>query len=583
MKTYVLAIAASLAICTGPVLAKSPQISADIIFAGGDVITMDPARPTAEAVAVKDGRVLALGTRKAMEQTYGGAATQTVDLGGKTLMPGFIDPHSHISQYVVAWGLPTLNPPPVGDVGSIADIVAKVRTYIQTTKVPAGTLVVATGYDDSLLAENRHPTAQDLDAISPDHPVILIHVSGHLASANRAALALVGYTKASPDPKGGVIRRLADGSPSGVLEELAMLPFLRLIPAKPLDEKVKTLTAVQNYYASLGITTAQDGISTPDDIAMLQEAARRKSLFIDVVSYPRWSFMKDITCDDKGASLAPLAGPSLPLGVYQDRLKIGGVKMTGDGSPQGKTAYLTSPYVHPPHGLGDDYRGYPVITAEAMDHWYEAAYRCKAQVLFHANGDAAADMMLTAVAKAQAKYPKQDLRPVMVHAQMIRHDQVDAMARLGVMPSFFTEHTYFWGDWHINETVGKDRAFGMSPTGYALKQGIKFTIHTDAPVLPPNHLTAIWSAVNRVSRSGVVVGPDERISVMEALRAVTINAAYQYGEEDQKGSITAGKRADLIVLDRDPLKVDPMTIKDIKVLQTFKDGQLVFGAASLAR
>lgn len=578
MKTPTLALLAALSLVAQPSLARSPQASADTIVSGGRVITMDPARPTAEAVAVRDGRILALGRVKALEKAYGGAQTRRIDLAGKTLMPGFIDPHSHISNYVTTWGLPSLSPPPVGDVASIQDIIAKVRAYIQTANIPAGTLVVATGYDDSLLAEGRHPTAADLDAISPDHPVILIHVSGHLAAANTKALALVGYNRDTPDPKGGVIRRLADGSPSGVLEELALMPFLRLIPAKSMDEQVKTLSEVQSYYASLGITTAQDGISTPAEIALLQEAARRKALVLDVVAYPRWSFMKAMACDNKGASLVPLNGAPLPIGVYQDRLKIGGVKLTGDGSPQAKTAYLTQPYLHPPHGLGDDYRGYPVATAEALDHWYDEAYRCKVQVLFHANGDAAADLMLTAVAKAQAQYGQQDLRPVMIHAQMIRHDQVDAMARLKIMPSFFTEHTYFWGDWHMNETVGKARAFGMSPTGYALSKGIRFTIHTDAPVLPPNHLTAIWTAVNRVSRSGVVVGPDERISVMEALKAVTLNAAYQYKEENQKGSISPGKRADLIILDQDPLSVDPMTLKDIKVIQTFKDGQSIYQA-----
>ena len=579
MKFLTLAIVASLGLSAGSSLAKvQAQAPADMIISGGSIITMDPAYPKAGAVAVRDGKILAVGAAKMLEKAYGGPTTQRLDLAGKTLMPGFIDPHSHITNFVTTWGLPSLSPPPVGDVASITDIVTKVRAYIQTAKIPVGTLVVATGYDDSLLAEGRHPTAADLDVISPDHPVILIHVSGHLAAANTRALALVGYGRDTPDPKGGVIRRLADGTPSGVLEELALMPFMRLIPSKSMDERIKTLAEVQAYYASLGITTAQDGITTPAEIALLQEAARRKALVLDIVAYPRWSFMKAMACDGQGASLVPLSGANLPLGVYQDRLKIGGVKLTGDGSPQGKTAYLTQPYVHPPHGLGEDYRGYPVATPEALDHWYSEAYRCKAQVLFHANGDAAADMMLAAVTKAQAQYGQQDLRPVMIHAQMIRHDQVDAMARLKVMPSFFTEHTYFWGDWHMNETVGKARAFRMSPTGYALSKGVRFTIHTDAPVLPPNHLTAIWTAVNRVSRSGVVVGPDERISVIEALKAVTINAAYQYKEESQKGSISPGKVADLIILDHNPLTVDPMTIKDIRVTQTFKDGRSIYSA-----
>jgi predicted amidohydrolase YtcJ len=550
--------------------------ASDIIYSGGDIISVDPANPSPQAVAVKKGLIVAVGSRKAVERAWRGPQTQMRDLAGMTLMPSFIDPHSHIAQQVARWGVPTLSPPPVGDVTSIADIVVKLKAYIANTPIPAGTPVLAMGYDDSLLKEGHHPTAIELDQISTDHPIALIHQSGHLGAVNSAMLALMGYTKATPNPMGGVIRRTAQGDPDGVLEELALMPLLRLSPPKPMDEQIKTLGQVQAYYASLGITTAQEGIASFGDTALLQAAASHKALILDIVSYERWDTLKDLTCDGPAPMIIPNQGEPMRVGIYQNRLKIGGVKLTGDGSPQGKTAYLTAPYVHPPHGLPDDYRGYPVATAAASDRWFAAGARCKVQVLFHANGDAAADMMLASVAKAQAQYGKSNVHPVMIHAQMIRHDQVDQMADLGIIPSFFTEHTYFWGDWHINETVGQKRAFGMSPAGYALSKGMTFTIHTDAPVLPPNHLTAIWTAVNRVSRSGVVVGPDERISVMEAIKAVTINSAYQYGEQTQKGSITPGKLADLIILDQDPLKVDPMAIKDIKVVETIKEGQTIY-------
>lgn len=550
--------------------------ASDVIYSGGDIITVDAAHPTAQAVAVKDGRIVAVGSLKAVEKAWRGPKTQMADLAGKTLMPGFIDPHSHMAQQVPRWGVPTLSPPPVGDVASIADIVVKLKAYIADEKIAPGAVVLAMGYDDSLLKEGRHPTAMDLDQISTQNPIALIHQSGHLGAVNSAMLALMGYTKATPNPPGGVIRRTAQGDPDGVLEELALMPLLRLSPPKPMAEQIKTLGEVQAYYASLGITTAQEGIASPADTALLQAAASQKALILDVVSYERWDMLKDLTCDGGAPLIIPVKGDPMAVGVYQNRLKIGGIKLTGDGSPQGKTAYLTAPYLHPPHGQGDDYRGYPVATAQAAERWFTAGARCKVQVLFHANGDAAADTMLEAVAKAEAKYGKSDVHPVMIHAQMIRHDQVDRMAELGVIPSFFTEHTYFWGDWHINETVGQKRAFGMSPAGYALSKGMRFTIHTDAPVLPPNHLTAIWTAVNRVSRSGVVVGPDERIPVMEAIKAVTLNAAYQYGEQAQKGSITPGKLADLIILDRDPLKVAPMDIKDIKVVETLKEGRTIY-------
>jgi len=569
------ALVALMVMGVGTVQAK-PSGPSDIIYSGGDIITVDPANPSPQAVAVKDGRIVAVGSRKAVEKTWRGPKTQMTDLAGKTLMPGFIDPHSHVAQQVARWGVPTLSPPPVGDVTSIADIVVKLKAYIADNRIPAGTPILAMGYDDSLLKEGHHPTAAELDPISSEHPIALLHQSGHLGAVNTAMLALMGYTKATPNPMGGVIRRTAQGDPDGVLEELALMPLLRLTPPKPMDEQIKTLGQVQAYYASLGITTAQEGIASYSDTALLQAAASRKALILDVVSYERWDSLKDLTCEGGKPVIIPNQGDPMAVGVYQNRLKIGGVKLTGDGSPQGKTAYLTAPYVHPPHGLPDDYRGYPVATTAAADQWFAAGARCKVQVLFHANGDAAADTMIASVAKAQAQYGKSDVHPVMIHAQMIRHDQVDRMAELGIIPSFFTEHTFFWGDWHINETVGQKRAFGMSPAGYALSKGMRFTIHTDAPVLPPNHLTAIWTAVNRVSRSGVVVGPDERISVMEAIKAVTIYSAYQYGEQAQKGSITPGKLADLIILDQDPLKVAPMAIKDIKVVETIKEGQTIF-------
>ncbi|MBP7828804.1 MAG: amidohydrolase [Kiritimatiellae bacterium] len=582
---------------SGPVRAVEP---ADAIYSGGDIVTVNDAQPSAEALAVKDGRIAAIGALDEVLK-FRGEGTRMVDLDGRTLLPGFIDPHSHVAAYETGWGLPVLNPPPVGDVTCIADLVAKLKAYVVEKQLPGGALVLGNGYDDGLLAEKRHPTRADLDRVSTNHPVLIVHASGHLLVANSLALQKVGITKDTPDPAGGVIRRDANGEPNGVMEELAALPFLKLIVPRSMDEQIRNLEEVLCYYASLGITTAQDGISMPENIALLNEAARRNTLILDVVSYPRWDFYNDVlsgerkldieyhfpgdTCDRifvpaSGASAGPevLADGKGKVGIYVNRLKYAGIKITGDGSPQGKTAYLTKPYVHPPEGQPADYRGYPTVTQDELDRWFDAAYEHNVQILVHCNGDAAADQMIAAVRKAVEKHGKKDLRPVMIHAQMIRHDQVDAMAELGIIPSFFTAHTFYWGDWHINETVGPERAFGMSPCAYALKKGLRFTNHTDASVVPPSHLMAMWTAVNRLSRSGVVVGPDERISALDALKAVTINAARQYFEEKEKGSLEVGKLADLVILDRNPLKVDPLDIKDIRVLETIKEGRTIYRA-----
>ena len=571
--------------------------NADAIYHGGTIITVNDAANTAEAIAVKDGRILAVGSKIDVLQKKGDA-TKLIDLGGKTLIPGFIDPHSHIAAYEFAWGLPVLNPPPIGDVEKIADIITKLKDYIASKKLAPGTLVIGTGYDDSLLKERRHPIRKELDQVSSEHPVLIVHTSGHLISANTAALKLVGYDKATPDPNGGVIRRDSKGEPDGVCEELAAMPFLLIIKPHSMVQQLKNFDDIQAYYASLGVTTAQDGISMPNDIALLKEAARQKRLIIDVVSYPRWDIFNDVlsgqrkldieyhppihACESMSGedqiAVEPVIKDSTKtqVGIYQNRLKFAGIKITADGSPQGKTAFLTEPYVHAPEGQKKDYRGYSTVTQEELDRWFDAAYQNDLQLIVHCNGDAAADMMILAARKAQSKHGRKDLRPVMIHAQMIRHDQVDAMAELGIVPSFFTAHTYYWGDWHINETVGRNRAFGMSPCAYALKKGLRFTNHTDASIVPPNHLDAMWTAVNRVSRTALVVGPDERISALDALKAVTINAAYQYFEEKKKGSLEIGKLADLVILDKDPLTVPPMTIKDIKVLETIKEGKTIY-------
>jgi predicted amidohydrolase YtcJ len=244
-----------------------------------------------------------------------------------------------------------------------------------------------------------------------------------------------------------------------------------------------------------------------------------------------------------------------------------------------KTAFLTQPYLKPPHGMAADYKAYPSVTQEELDRWFDLAWRNNLQLLVHCNGDAAADQMLHAARKAIAQHGRKDLRPVMIHAQFVRQDQLDAMVALGITPSFFSGHTYYWGDWHINETVGPARAFGMSPMASAKKKGLRFTNHSDAPVVPIDQLMTMWTAVNRVSRSGVVVGPEERISALDALRAVTLDAAWQYFEEQRKGSIEVGKLADLVILDQNPLAVAPMAIRDIRVLETIKEGRTVWKSA----
>jgi hypothetical protein len=371
------------------------------------------------------------------------------------------------------------------------------------------------------------------------------------------------------------------------------------------------LDQVQKWWASFGITTAQDGLSNADNVALLREAGRQGRLIMDVVSYPFFRVLGDLNSLDsrlKGVEIhppgspaplgsmvsnagrefvtAPTAAPAPPLdgagtaaklkvGIYDNHLKIGGIKLTGDGSPQGKTAFVSQPYASPPAGQKADYRAYPVMSQQEVDDWVGFGYRNNIQVITHTNGDAALDQLLNAVGKARRTYGAKDLRPVAIHAQLARHDQVDKMGALGIVPSFFTAHTFFWGDWH-RQSFGEARAAGISPTGHAYAKGVIFTNHNDAPVVPPDMLRLAQTAVTRTTRSGFVLGPAERVSAYVALKAMTDWAAYQYFEEKSKGTLEPGKLADLVILERDPLKADPSTISTIKVLETIKEGRPIF-------
>ena len=595
------------------------------LYAGGPILTMAGPQPRyAEALVERDGRIVYVGPLAGAIRAAG-AGAQRVNLAGRSLLPGFIDAHGHLPDYVATWGRPDLSPPPVGTTRRIADIQATVRRYLASHQAPAGQLQFFMGYDDSLLDEKRHPTRADLDAVSATVPILLMHASGHLAVANSAALALASITKATPDPAGGHIQRdPATGEPNGVLEETAGLPFMALIPQPDQAEKLRRLDVVQKWWASYGITTAQDGLSNADNVALLREAGRQGRLILDVVSFPFYRVLGELTSLDERAKSARIHTPgsdlrattpesttgsptgpissvvsnagrefasgaeaatappadgastaTLEVGIYRNRLKIGGIKLTGDGSPQGKTAYMSQPYSSPPPGQQADYRAYAVMNQQEVSDWVAFGYRNNIPIITHTNGDAALDQFLVAVQQARASYGAKDLRPVAIHAQLARHDQVDRMKALGVVPSFFTAHTFFWGDWH-RQSFGEQRAAGISPTGYANRRGLIFTNHNDAPVVPPDMLRLAQTAVVRTTRSGFVLGPNERVSPYVALKAMTDWAAYQYFEEKSKGTLEPGKLADMVILERDPLKGDPSTLSTIKVVETIKEGRPIF-------
>lgn len=538
------------------------QDPATTLYFNGKIITMDESLPTVEAVAVRDGKILAVGNKADVEAVAGNNVKQN-DLQGNTLIPGLIDAHGHISFTAQTLASANVSSPPVGKAETVDDVVRLMQE--QADKYPDAEWVFGWGYDDSLLAEKRHPTRDDLDKVSTTKPVAMRHVSGHFMSCNSKCLELAGINAEMKDPDGGIIRRRADSNePDGVLEETAMAPLYSILPQPDTQTLMQLLKKAQQYYASHGITTIQDGATDGGNLALMKAASKQGVFELDVVAYPYVMFFAD-KLDQVN-----------PSQEYSNHFRVGGLKLVLDGSPQGKTAWLTKPYLHPPHGQNADYVGYPTLKDEQVNEYVDYAFANNIPLLAHANGDAASDQMINAVAAANQKHGNADRRSVMIHAQTVREDQIDAMLAQNIVPSYFSAHTFYWGDWHRDSVFGVERASRISPLRSSVDKGLRFTTHNDTPIVPPDMMRLLWASVNRITRSDQVLGEAQRITPLQALRSMTIDAAYQYFEEDSKGSITEGKIADLVVLDDNPLTIDPKSIKDIQVLQTIKDGVVIY-------
>jgi predicted amidohydrolase YtcJ len=557
---------------SGCITVKAPQTTTEKLFYGGSILTMEGMQPKyAEALLVRDGKILFVGSKQQAER-LANAQVQYINLNNKTLLPSFIDAHSHVNMVGFHQMVANLYPMPdgsVSDINSLVNVMNTWKTQNPTVIKTMGGWILGNGYDDAQLSEQRHPTATDLDRVSKDQPVMILHQSGHLASVNHKALELLNFNQNTPNPEGGVIRREANSNvPNGVLEESALFTAIGSI-FKDVPPQVMFQIAQKGIdaYVKNGFTTVQEGRADQGTTEMWHALAKQNQLPIDVVSYP------DITTSQE---YMLKQGSSRQ---YDHHFRIGGVKISLDGSPQGKTAWLTQPYLVPPEGEGKDksYKGYAAIKDDQQVNQYiNLAFKQGWQVLAHANGDAAIDQFIGAVKDATAKQGKADRRSVLIHSQTIRDDQLDQLKALDIIPSFFSLHTFYWGDWHRQQTLGEVRAARISPTATALKKQLIFTEHHDAPVVPPNSLMMLDATVNRVTRSNDVLGADERISPYMALKSMTDWAAYQYFEDQHKGTLTQGKLADLVILDQNPLTIPSREIKNIQVLATYKEGNLIY-------
>ena len=545
------------------IVTRPPTPPAHEVYFNGVVLTMDPVDSEAQAVSVRDGVIEAVGRSEDLLSMVD-EQTSTIDLRGRTLMPGFVDAHGHFPGSGQTVFSADLNSPPIGDIDSIAELISRLQAFSRDR--PDG-WIVGHGYDDTLMAERRHPTRDDLDRVSADRPVAITHVSGHLAAVNSAALAALGIDESTPDPEGGVIVRdpaSADGRrPNGVLEETAARAVWDHSLDIGLADTVRMTTQATEEYLSVGVTTASAGGMPSSLASFLGLMSRLNQLPLRVALFPLF--------EEVGEGL--LSGEVALNDFAEARVSVPRVKIIADGSIQGYTGYLTEPYYVPFKG-DSAYRGYPSVPREALFRQVAGLYERRIPVAIHCNGDASIDDGLDAIEAAMEAHPWPAARPLIIHAQMTRKDQIDRMARLGVTPSFFSAHTFYWGDRHAAIFMGPERAANMSPARWALDAGVRFSSHLDTPVTPMLPLQAVWSQVERKSTTDVVVGPAQRIDRLPALRAVTIDAAWQVFMDDQVGSIVPGKRADLVVLSDNPLTAD--NIRDIRVDRTIIDGTTVY-------
>jgi predicted amidohydrolase YtcJ len=554
-----------LALAAAAILAALPP--ADVIYTDGDILSMVEGQPAPEALAVRNGRIAAAGA-KAEVMALRGPGTRVVKLGKRALLPGFVDPHSHFLAAVVVEDWANVSLPPVGQVRSIPDIVAALRAQAARQKAKPGDWIIAYGYDSNGLAEKRDATRRDLDAAFPENPVMLLHVSGHGAVFDSLALAAVKIGPDTVTPPGGIIvREQGSNQPAGLVMETAFMAVERYIPAPAPEVLAEALQPAQDRYFSQGYTVATEGATPVEAIPALRSAARRGLLLLDVIALPEIH------------SAPKMAGkPELALGVNVDHVKIGGLKAIVDGSPQGGTGYYTKPYLVPGPGGQSPWRGQPSVTQDELAAALRFSRAGGGQLFTHANGDAAIDMVIQAQQDA-GLLARDDARTVVVHSQFARPDQLDAYAKLGLFPSFFTNHTYYWGD-DYPALLGAERGQAISPARSAATRGIRFTNHTDFLVTPLDSMFTVWTAVNRTSKSGKVIGPDERITTLQALRAITADAAYQYREEKERGTLEVGKVADLVLLSANPLIVNPARLRDVRVVETVKGGKTVYVRAA---
>ncbi len=529
-------------------------MKADLILTGGKVVTMDPAGTVAEAVAVRRNLVERVGSAESVLE-LAGPHTRVVELGGRTVVPGFIDSHSHMISTGARRRLYVDLSEEVG-VHSIADLVKRLRERAEGT--PRGEWVLGYQEDDSKLEEGRHPTRWELDQASTQHPILVSTVGGHFYMANTRAFQDAGITKETPDPVGGRFDRDPEtGELTGGIHEKALDLVCPNLPQPTPRQYLEGAREILQECAQMGITCVYDTVGAPELRAAL-ELRNQGALPIRV--------RVDINIE-----LFPhLRELGIKRGLGDDWLRICGLKFFFDGAISARTAAVTEEYLNKP-----GFYGVMATTPELARETLEAAYSQGYRVSCHANGDAAISLYLDIMEELQSQYPQSDPRNRAIHCTVVNPHLVQRIKELQILPTIFGPYPYYHGD-KLLPAFGEERLERMFAARSFLDAGIPVAAHSDHPCAPNPPLMGIHALVNRLTRGGKPIGQSQRITVLEAIRLYTVNAAYQQFDENKLGSIEPGKLADMVVLDGDILSTPAKEILETPVDMTIVDGRIVY-------
>ena len=546
-RTFVGQLAALPAIAVLPRWREIPEL---ILF-NGDFLTQDVATPRAQAIAIANGHILAVGTNADM-RALGGAGTRTVDLGGRVVIPGVIDAHNHPS-YAGVRHLKEVD----CDLRSVGAIQAALRE--RAARTPAGQWIMGFKYDDTKTAERRFLTRADLDAVSTAHPIYVEHRGGHTAYVNSLAFERAGVTESTPDPVGGRFERDGvTGKLSGRVAEAAAGVIGRANATKYSRADLQAGVAeISRRLAAAGVTSATEAQGSPDDLRAYQDARDAGEL------------RTRIYCHFNDSYLDRMIASGVRTGLGDEWVRVGAVKCLADGSISERTARLSEPYI----GRPKDY-GILVNDADALWPTFQKAHKAGWQIGTHANGDFAIDLVATLYERLQREMPRRDPRFRFEHCTVLTPDLIRRIKALGAIPTPFASYVYFHGE-KMGE-YGAARTERMFPMRWFLDAGIPATMGSDYPPGPFEPMMALTSMITRTDIRGTTWGASQRITFAEALKVLTVNGAYASYEERIKGSLTAGKLADLVVLKADPRTVPAIEIVNVGIERTMVGGRWVY-------